>query len=239
MIIAVLVLFGIAHIPVTEKYGVNFTYYQRTMPLYEKAVHFISRHLLYRRLAREITLQATTPEEALEAILEWMRDNIHNGIPQGLRVCDDHIASIIIRGYGADDQIVDVFCVLSTYSGMRASMYKLPKSADGTSFRVAAIVEVDGLWRLADPNYHLIFRDERGDLMTLNTLIGDPHSIERSPSLEALPGAKEPYLMYFQYIKPVGEIKTVRAELQIPLRRLLFEIRKAFRLEDNPPLFVG
>ena len=105
--------------PATTRQGIDFR--QRTIlqPLYLKAMDFISRDGHYRLLAREIVQGAATDEARALQIYAWTRDHIRP-VPPGLPVVDDHIWHIIIRGYGTDDQVNDVFTTLCAYAGLSA-----------------------------------------------------------------------------------------------------------------------
>ena len=118
-IIIVVAGLGFAALPATTRQGLNFEVSARRTPLYIKAMEFLVRDHEYRRLADEITAGATTDEQRALALFGWTRTHIRPR-PGGWPVVDDHILNIIIRGYGEDDQMADVFTTLTTYAGVPA-----------------------------------------------------------------------------------------------------------------------
>ena len=58
--------------PVSIRQGVNYEVSEIRMPLFAKAIHFMSRALTLRQLARDITRGTHTDQEKCEAILAWM-----------------------------------------------------------------------------------------------------------------------------------------------------------------------
>jgi hypothetical protein len=55
-----------------------------------------------------------------------------------LRVIDDHQLNIIIRGYGVNDQVEDLFTLLCTYAGFEA-FYKRFYASTGKSYFISFV----------------------------------------------------------------------------------------------------
>src|SRR3990167_5775002 len=100
LILIVLIL----NISVTTKQGINHEVGVLKMPLYIKIIEFIGRDYNYKSLTKEITADCITDEEKVMAIFNWVVKNIHK-IPKDFDIIDDHTLNIIIRRYGASDQM--------------------------------------------------------------------------------------------------------------------------------------
>src|SRR3989344_8003092 len=121
LLIAAIKVFSIE---VTYTQGVNGIKSTRTIPLYLKIQSFLNRHFHYKYLASELTKNTESREEKIRILLKWARENIKPQ-PQELAVIDDHPLHIIVRGYGTDEQVEDVFTLLCNYAGIPAYMSTL------------------------------------------------------------------------------------------------------------------
>lgn len=120
---ALLFLIGIIAVfswPVTTRYGVDYRWSSRQIPLGEKGLDFLHRDFETRRLVREVTEGASGDEEKLKRITAWVSANVRP-VPPGFPVVDDHIQNVWIRGYGTSDQRAEVFALLASYSGFSAA----------------------------------------------------------------------------------------------------------------------
>jgi len=210
----------------TTKQGVNYQVVTKSIPAYAKVIGFLDRHYQYQALAREITAGLTSDEAKARAVFEWTHEHIRT-MPEGWPVVDDHILHIIIRGYGMGDQAADVFTTLSTYAGVPAfwRSIRINKQAGRWVFSFARI---DGRWRMFDVAHHLIFPDDRGGLADMEELLTHPELIRRTAE-DLAPGGI-PYQQYVDRLKPFHVPTVLRAEKQMPLPRITFELRRAFHL---------
>ena len=136
-------------------------------------------------------------------------------------VVDDHVWHIIVRGYGAADQFSDVFTTLCNYAGLDAFFISV-YSRDSSKRIPLSFVKINKKWRLFDPYRGVYFRDKDGALADLRSLkenkgygiglTGRTIDIDYSPYFPGLPLVKEAGLR--------------RANIQSPLRRLLYEFAR-------------
>lgn len=211
---------GLAMAPATTKQGVNFRVSSRAIPLYAKALGFLYRDAQYRLLADEATREAQTDEGRAVAVFEWTRQRIRQ-TPPGWPIVDDHILDIIVRGYGEDDQMADVFATVATYAGLPA-FWRVAKVSGGRL--VLAFARVDGRWTMVDVAHGLMFTGAGGRLADVHALIADPTLVR------AVAGALAPegvaYAQYVAQLHPFRVPEVLRAAHQMPWPRLLFEVKR-------------
>ncbi len=211
-------------IPATTRQGINYTVHRQQLPLYMKMISFFDRHWQYRLLADRIGRDAVTDEARVRALLAWTRSHIRP-TPQGFPVIDDHVLHIIIRGYGQPDQAADVFTTLATYAGIPAFWQVCEDPATGQRI-VLSFARVGGAWVAADVAHGVLFEGADGRLLTMQELMADP----------ALAGRGEGAVDFARVFAGVGRFappRTLRAEKQMPWRRLWFEVRRAAGWEDQ------
>ena len=93
------------------------------------------------------------------AIYNWTVANIKRP-PKDFPIVDDHIWDIIVRRYGGNDQIADVFTTLVSYAGYEAFWEKL-KPAGAERALVLSFVRIGKEWKAFDLYYNRYFlRDE-------------------------------------------------------------------------------
>lgn len=183
--------------PSTSRQGIDQQRIERTVPRYVKAREFLRRHRAYASLARGVTRTAPSEPERAVALFAWTRENIR-AAPREWPVIDDHVLSVLERGYGVPYQQADVLATLLTYAGLPAFFQRAQPA--GGEFVPLVFVLIDGKWAVLDVANDTVFRDARGDLR-------EAHDVVRSVSL---PPARP-----------------LRAELQMPWPRLLHEARRA------------
>lgn len=86
------------------------------MSLWEKAAKFYIRHLEFQQLAEEAAGGETIPQRRVLWLMDWTRSQV-KPIPPGMPFVDDHILHIVLRHYGNDGQLSEVFTALATYTG--------------------------------------------------------------------------------------------------------------------------
>ncbi len=231
LIILALILAGLFFLlqrPANTREGVDYVFRERPIPLYLKLLTFFSRHYQFKYLAQQITLGAPTGEEKLLGILRWVRANIRFGTPEGLPVRDDHILNVIIRGYGEGDQVGDVFTTLATYAGYRSATYRL-HAPDGTKGPTVAVVELGGRMLLFDTYLGVVFRNARGQLASLDDLRADPSIAQRAVGSARFRG--RPYSDFYKRLSQLKALPPIiKPELQMPLRRVVYEVSRKLGL---------
>jgi len=171
-VLALGVVVGLAHWPTTTRYGINYRWASRRIPLYEKTINFLSRHLQTKRLAEELTRGAANDEEKLLTLFQWVGAHVQP-TPKGFPVVDDHPLYILIRGYGAEDQRTEAFALLAHYAGFSSSVARLKAPGTGTLLHVALVRQ--GIRHLVfDITHQLVFRTAQGELAGLEELRHDP-----------------------------------------------------------------
>lgn len=174
VLVAVMV---IGNWPVTTRYGVTYQWFQKRIPLYEKAINFLSRHLQTRRLAREVAGGVTGDDAKLFTIFSWVKEHVQP-TPQGFPVVDDHVWDIFVRGYGAADQRSEAFAALASYSGFRAGVVAL-SVPEARSNLLLAFVQRHGKSLVFDIQRQLVFKNEAGALASVEDLIRNPALVTR------------------------------------------------------------
>ena len=215
---------GLATRPAVVRHGVNFQVSTQRLPLCVKALDFVHRHVHYAQLAQEITQGLATDRERVMAVFIWTRQHIRR-TPAGWPILDDHILHIIIRGHGLDDQMADVFTTLSTYAGVPA-FWSFLQDASSDKRLVLSFAKVGGRWAIVDVWNGVMLTDARGAFLTAEEVVADPHAV-------VLPaGASSSEVPYARYLAHMcGERfvvpRPLRAELQQPWPRLVYETRRA------------
>ena len=217
--------------PTTTLQAIDGRVTAHTIPLYVKAIDFIQRHYQYELLVSNICREGATDVECVSAIFEWTHKNI-SPTPPGWPVVDSHPLTIIIRGHGKSDQIADVFTTLSTYAGVRAFFSHIRDSASGADI-VLSFARVDGDWVPFDVERHVTFRDSKGRLASIETLVNDPAMVEG-----ATEGVLPDDLSYSTFISPARLMPFVaprwsHADLQRPWSRAQYELRRLIGRESE------
>ncbi len=218
MLAVVLAMVGFAHWPTTMRYGVNYQPFSRQIPLYQKALDFISRDLQARQLTSEVMAGAVNQTDRALKAFDWVGRNIRP-VPDGLPIVDDHVWNIIVRGYGADDQRLEVFTLLTSYGCCPATVVRLDGQG-GNSIDVA-VAFVDGQPRVFDVLRGLMFRSKAGDLATVDELLRQPDLIA------AVSHGLAPHgVPYERYLSDLADFRPVfaRMERQRPWLRLKYEV---------------
>lgn len=211
------------NIRVTTRRGVDYQLQSVEIPLYLKILDFYDRHYNYKELVKNILKDVRGEQECAMRLFAWTFANIRKNTA-GLPVLDDHVWNIIIRGYGASDQSCDVFTTLCNYAGLRA-FFSYASSREQTDKIPLSFVYLDKKWRVFDPYNGVYFQDKQGNF-------ADMVSIRDNFALVKCLGKTLPDLDYSIYIDSLLSIKDIgynRANLQSPLNRLIFEIKKKLK----------
>lgn len=218
-------LLGLLALPATTRQGVDFKVTTRRIPWVIKAMEFVVRDYEYRDLAARLTQGLAAEETKAEALLRWTHDHIRP-VPPGWPIVDDHISHTIIRGYGEEDQMADLFTTLAAYSRIR-SFWKITRDPQGPESLVLSFAKIDGRWTVWDVAGGVSFRDAAGRLLSVEELV-------KNPELLQLTEAKAPHRANRYFLVHAGLVRfevpeTLRTEKQMPIRRVLFELRQALR----------
>jgi len=208
--------------------GVDGQYGKIRMPLYAKSIAFLSRHYEYTRIAKEITAGGGTEEEKALNILNWTYENIDKDMGNWMPIVDDHILNIIIRGYGTNDQFQDVFTTLCTYSGLPAFWKKIYDKERRTWIPLS-FVKIGGRWRVFDAYYNIYFRTRQKEIASVEDIVED-RSIVQDAAIDGLECNGVPYKEFYYNLEPVKAPAVLRAEKQMPIKRVLFELSKRSKI---------
>jgi len=219
-IAAIAGLAAVAFAPTTTKQGVDYAVSTYSVPLYAKALDFVQRDSSYARLVRRIVPDDGTPTATTLALFEWTRKNVRD-TPPGFPVVDDHVAHIIIRGYGQADQKADVFTTLSTYAGVPAYWTWVGKERP---YLVLSFAWLDRRWRVFDVEGGIVFRLPTGALAAVEDLVGDPSMLE-SVAADRVYDSR-PYSDYFEGFTPPTPPDLLRAEQQMLWPRAFYRVKR-------------
>ncbi len=208
--------------PASTRQGVNFQVRTVQIPLAVKGMDFLVRDWKYRAAAAEITAGQRSPDEKILAIYAWTREHIRRQ-PQEWPVIDDHILHIMIRGYGISDQMADVFTTLCAYAGVPA-YWRLVRVSPNKGALVLSFARAERGWITLDLSNGVIFRDAAGALVPSAALPASPELVSRVVGDRTVDGV--PYADYLNAIGDVTPPSPMRSELQMPGRRLVYELRR-------------
>lgn len=219
-----LILFGIIailNVKVTTREGINYQWQTIEIPLYLKVLDFFDRHYNYKWLVKKITDNSKQEEEKVLKIFEWTHKNIKK-VPEGYPVIDDHVWHIIVRGYGADDQSSDVFTTLCNYAGVDA-FFSWVYVKDRSSRIPLSFVKVNERWNVFDPYNGVYFKNREKGLASIEDISKGDWLVEGVDNI------KKPDIDYTMYLKNLPSLKEIglkRANIQSPINRLRYEIKK-------------
>lgn len=210
----------ILNLPVTTKQGIDGIVRTFKIPLYIKIIEFLDRDYWYRILAEEITRGSVTDKEKVMAIFNWVIDNIHKP-PKGFVIFDDHVLNIIMRRYGARDQMADVFTTLCVYSGVPA-FWRFESLRKGERFHYIEVsyVLLDNKWRVFDVSRNTFFLNKDGEIASLEDILSDISIVQNK---------EVPYEDYFKNLKPINKNFISKEQKQMPLFRIIYEIQRIFK----------
>lgn len=210
-------------INVTTQQGINYQVHTIRIPLYLKILDFTDRHFNYKQLVKKIIKEAKTDEECVMKIFEWTYKNIRKN-PKSLAVIDDHVWHIIVRGYGKADQFQDVFSTLCNYAGLDA-FFLVASKRDQTKKIPLSLVKIEEKWYVFDAYRGVYFEDIKGELADIETI--------KSKNIKTITITdKEPeidYTLYLDDLPLLKEMELERSNIQSPIRRFIYELKKWLR----------
>lgn len=218
IILTVLIITAGWNAPLTYHVGVGGVVYEKKIPLYAKACGFLYRDWMYKDIVRGIVEGKNTDDGKAIAILRWTAANIRRGVHAGFNVMDDHPLNIIIRQYGADDQLEDVFTILCSYAGMYGGMEKC-YNEQKTKFVILSFIKVGGgRWLIFDVSKNRYFLNISGRIASVDDYL--------SGKLLLSADDKRDYGEFLGYIKMINFSAFTRAWEQMPLWRIPAEFKK-------------
>jgi len=228
-------IIAILNIEVIYNEGIDYKVYERKIPLWVKMIAFIERDYQYKKLTLNIIKDSNDDIEKLKSIFDWTCENIYSGIPPSFHIKDNHILNIIIRGYGTQDQSADVFSTLSTYAGFPAAMYAVSPQGRKESMMVS-VVNFNGRFLIFDTYNKNYFINRNDEIASIKDIIKNPSILKTAKNKPIIRGI--PYEEYFNTLKPIEKFdKTLRTELQMPVKRLWYELRLKLGLIRQPEFF--
>ncbi|MBN2452688.1 MAG: transglutaminase domain-containing protein [Candidatus Omnitrophica bacterium] len=216
------------NIPTHIQVGVSGQYRIIRMPFYAKWTQFLARHYEYGRLSREITAGCRTDEEKVLAIFKWVRAHLKD-VPAGMPVCDDHVLYIIIRGYATPGQFQDVFTTLCAYAGIPAFFDRVYDESHENRY-ILSFVRLSGKLRVFDAYRGIYFRTGSREIAATDDIVRDRSIVDSKDTGTVLVNGA-PYKEFFHDLSGVSEPQTIRPRKQMPLPRIVFEIKQAVGIE--------
>ncbi|HDZ77178.1 MAG TPA: transglutaminase domain-containing protein [Candidatus Omnitrophica bacterium] len=222
-------IFMLLNIEVSIQQGINFQVRSIKMPLYLKVLDFFDRHYNYKNLVREIIEDSDSKPERIAKIFDWTHSNIKR-VPEGVVIIDDHVWHIIVRRYGTNDQSADVFSTLCNYAGVEAFFDFIYADA-GKGMMPLAFVKINNAWGVFDPYNGVYFKNRAGEFASIKEIK------EGNCLLYAIGDTDKRFDDYARYLHNLPSFKDIgfkRANVQSPLRRLMYEASKAISKINKP-----
>lgn len=205
----------------TYKQGINHQVQTIRIPLYLKVLDFFDRHYNYKNLVAKIIKKYDNQAERVTKIFNWTHSNILK-VPRGLPIIDDHVWHIIVRGYGTNDQSCDVFSVLCNYAGVDA-FFDFIYTKDKKEVMPLAFVRLEGGWSVFDPYSGVYFENKSGGFASIKQMQDGDAALY---SIAVTDKRITDYLKYIANLHFLKDMGFKRANVQSPLRRLLYEVEK-------------
>lgn len=227
LVLIILAAFFVLNIEGTTRQGVDYKVQTLRLPLYLKMLDFYDRHFNYKLLAGRITAGAVKDEDKVMAIFKWTVENLREQ-PKELKVIDDHVWHIIVRGYGVNDQFSDVFTTLCDYAGLEAFFARVYDKGKRSRLPFS-FVKVDKSWRVFYPYNGAYFMNKNGHFASVEEIIKGDWAEVRIGSL------KDKGIVYKDYFgEGIADIilsdshRFSRANIQSPINRFIYGIRRKF-----------
>jgi hypothetical protein len=206
--------------------GINYEWHTISIPLYLKILDFFDRHYNYKQLVKRITIDARTDQKCVMRIFEWTYKNIKK-VPENFPIIDDHVWHIIVRGYGATDQFSDVFTTLCNYARLKA-FYGIVYTKDKKSRIVLSFVRLYKEWTVFDPYNGIYFENKEGNIADIEDIRKNRYIIKNISDDTKL---NFDYKKYLENLSTIQDIGLNRANIQSPLRRIIFEVKKWLKIK--------
>jgi hypothetical protein len=168
ILIIILLTVFILNLNSTYTQGINYEYRTINIPLYLKIIDFYSRHYHYKILTKEIIAGAESDKDKVFRLFNWTDANIRP-VPEGFPIVDNHVWDIIVRGYGTDDQLSDVFTTLCNYAKIEAFFTWVKPNMQKRKIPFSFVM-IDRRWYVFDPYRGIYFTDNKGNLADIQTM---------------------------------------------------------------------
>jgi len=207
---------------VTMLQGVDHKVSRITLPLYLKVLNFYDRYLNYKWLAKRITGHLDTKEDKILRLFHWTHETIKPQ-PKSLPVMDSHPWDVYVRGYGVSDNFHDLFTTLCNYIGTDAFCIRLYARDTGKHIRLSFVRMKRG-WVAFDPYNEIYFRNNTGDLATIEEIIVQNCHIVKLSQTDISKAYYEQYIV--ENLPRIKEFSSrlTRANIQSPINRLRFQL---------------
>jgi len=231
ILLILVILLGFLNIPATTKQRIDSKFYKLKIPLYIKIIEFVDRDYNYKKLTSRILADCRDDQEKVLSLFEWTHKNIKTDVPGEWPVMDDHVWSIVIRGYGAYGQLSDVFTTLCVYAGFETRLVEFEHNS-GKKLIVSA-VKIKGKWTLFDPYYRVYFKTSSGRIATVKDLLANPSLIGNETNLISYQGVR--YAEYFDNLSNIDfdRLPRPRAYRQNFFKRIFYDIINLFRGQNE------
>ena len=213
--------------PTSRYVGVNYAISEQRLPLWLKAVEFVDRDVNFAQLSARVVGGIDGDEAKAAAAMAWTRANIKPA-PPGFPIVDDHIWHIVIRGYGQADQQADVFTTMLAYEGVPAYWMLIGEQPREIPI---SYVRIGDAWRVYDVTRGLAFRNSAGRLASPEELAANHELIKDAVAPHY--GDVSEYLSHFSGYQAPRAPEVLRADMQMPGRRLRYETRKLFGMQGR------
>lgn len=222
-IASIFIAIGIWNYPLTYRMGINGRLFEKRIPFYAKACGFLYRDWVYKDIVRDIVGKERDDTKKVLAILRWTNENISPRIPPGLKIVDDHPLNIIIRQYGAKDQVQDIFTILCSYGGMRG-VRRICYSSDKKLSMWFCFIRVSGRWAIFDVVKSKYFLNKRGEIGGVEDYINGDLILSDQDM--------DTYGPFLSDLKNVDFSSFTRPDEQMPFRRLPVQFKKIFKYKN-------
>jgi len=206
----------------TMRQGVDGKLSIITLPLYLKVLNFYDRHYNYKWLAKQITGHLDTREDKILRLFHWTYETIQPQ-PESLPVIDSHVWDIYIRGYGTRANFHDIFSTLCNYIGADAFFIRL-YARDTGGILNQSFVRMKRGWVVFDPYNGIYFRNNTGDLATIEEIIEQDCHIVKLSQTDISKAYYEQYIVENLPRIKICSSKLIRANIQSPINRLRFQL---------------
>ncbi len=215
--VVLLLIAMVGTLPSESREGTSHGVIIHRIPLWEKAARFYLRHLEFARLAAAAAGGEADPGRRVLRLMDWARETVRP-LPPGLPLIDDHIAHIVLRHYGNDGQLAEVFTALTTYTGNDGRWGAArPSGAKGQVF--LSFVQSEAGWWVFDVRNGGWFETANGGIARIEDFRHPETLRRRGQAPEVLHGI--PYLAYYQDLDSIWKRSFSRARGQMPGPRLL------------------
>jgi len=211
---------------VTTRRGVDGKVSRITMPLYLKVLNFYDRHYNYKWLAKQITGHLDTKEDKILRLFHWTHETIKPQ-PESLPVIDGHVWDVYVRGCGTSTNFHAIFSTLCNYIGADAFSIRL-YARDTSKYIRLSFVRMKRGWAVFDPYNEIYFRNNTGDLATIDEIIEQDCHIVKLPQTDISKAYYEQYIV--ENIPRIRKYssKLISANIQSPINRLRYQLHKWF-----------